>query len=152
MSDPYANPQFAPVPATSPSAHKAAQDLRSAADESEKTRSVREKAADLKENASEKLDEFRDFAGAKANAAKAAAGEKVAAVSATANEKAALVHSKANESAHALKVSAEEQWEVARAKGQEVQLEVEDRIREKPLKAVLIATAVGFFIGRSLRS
>lgn len=140
MTDPYADAEFAPVPAENSPHHEAARDLRAAAEGSDKT-SIRDKAAGLKNEAAAKLDHLRDFAGEKAANVKAAAGEK-----------AAVIQGKANESAQALRVSAENQWLATRAKADELEIELEQRIREEPFKAVLIAAAVGFFLGRSMRS
>ena len=150
MSDSKAVPQ--PVPVSSSAAHSAANDLRDAATGDYETRSIRGKAADLKASTAAKLDEFRDFAGEKAAAVKEITDGKIASAKVTASEKGELLRAKAADSAEAFRVSADEQWKVARARADEARVEIEQRIREKPLKAVLIAAAVGYVLGRSLRS
>lgn len=115
-----------------PSAQKAADDLRAAAGQSaaQTVSSPEERAQQLKEAASRKAQQLREFAGEKAEQVRdAVSGEK----------------------AQQLKSKAGEQWQDTRVRASELHGELEEYVRQHPTQSILTAAGIGLLCGLILR-
>jgi len=129
--------------ADAPDAGSAADDLRAAAEgkaPKRRTSKTEQKALALKEAAAQKAAQLRDFAGEKASDLKSVAAEKIEAI-----------RDGAGGTTGSFRGVASEQWEDTREKARELQVSMEDYVRENPTKAILTAVGAGFVLGLLIR-
>lgn len=127
----------------SPDASSAADDLRAAAEGNPPKgpdSKTKEQALALKEAAARKAGQFREYAGEKAEELKSAASGTMD-----------TVREGSGETASQIRGVASDQWQETRVKAKQVQLSMEEYVRENPTKSVLTAAGVGFVLGLLIR-
>ncbi len=113
--------------------------------------SVRENLQSSKSHALQAAEELRAAATAKAQQLKDTAEVRADHLREVAGEKATHFKEHANETAHKVRDAAGTNWDDAKVKAKDLQLETEKYVRENPTRAVLTAVGIGFVIGLIFR-
>ena len=110
-----------------------------------------DQAAIAKSQALQAAEELRAAAGEKALQLKDAAEARAQQIRDAAGEQAEMIQQNVGEQADQLKEVAEQTWGEARAKADDLRIELEKYVRENPTKSIVATFGIGLFVGLLLR-